>query len=482
MKKIYISAVLILLTLVSCEKNFDEFNKNTNDPTSATAESLLPHGIESAVDLYMGNATYSLGMDVGNLWPQHWARIQYVESDQYNIPSEVIDQSWRDFYTESLADFNKINILGQAAGNENYQAIAIIMRSWVFQLLTDIYGDIPYTEALKGSDGAYSPVYDSQKDVYAGLVADLKSASDMINTKAVSSTGDILFAGNMSKWKKFANSLSLRILIRMIGKTDASIDVNAEITRILSNPETYPVFTSKSDMASLAYLAQSPSNNPINENRKTRDDHRISKTMVDKLKLFNDARLAVYANKPEAGGDYVGLPNGLNAADANSYGLAKTSKIGSYFTAATAPGVLMSYAELLFIKAEAAYNGITAAGDVETNYIDAIKASHEQFSLVASDTYLSGIAYKGGEEGYTQIMEQKWIALFGQGLEAWAEQRRSGIPALTAPVSNFNDNIVPTRLPYPSSEEALNSSNFANALSRQGGENDKKLKLWFEQE
>ncbi len=479
MKNIYVCVACLLLTLVSCESNFDEFNKNRNDPVSATAESLLPHGIKSAVDLYMGNAVYSLGMDVGNLWPQHWARIQYVESDQYNIPAEVIDQSWRDFYTESLADFNRIDLLAQSSGNENYQAIAIIMRSWVFQVLTDIYGDIPYSEALKGTNGAYAPSYDQQKEVYAGLVADLKKAGEMINAKPVSATGDILYAGKMDKWKKFANSLSLRLLVRMLGKSDVSMDVSAEITRILSDPVAYPVFTSKADMAALAYLSQLPNNNPVNENRKTRDDHRISKTMVDKLVSLKDARLAVYANKPEAGGDYVGLPNGLNAADANSYGLAKTSKIGSYFTAATAPGVLMSYAELLFIKAEAANKGIAAAGDVATSYLDAVKASHDQFGLTTTSEYLSGIAYKGGEDGYTQLMEQKWIALFGQGLEAWAEQRRTGIPVLSAPASNFNDNVIPTRLPYPSSEEALNSANFKTALGNQGGNNDKKLKLWF---
>ncbi|QJW91118.1 SusD/RagB family nutrient-binding outer membrane lipoprotein [Spirosoma taeanense] len=469
----------LLLGASACTGDFTEINTNPNAPTVATADLFLPHGIQSAVDAYWGG---SLGMDVGDLISQYWARIQYTDIDQYTIGSDVYGTaSWQVFYIESQADFQRIYKLGADANNPNYQAVAVIMRSWVFSLLTDIYGDIPYSQAIQGLEGTLQPKYDAQKDVYAGLVAELKAANDMIvlndNSKAIA--GDILFNNDLAKWKKFANSLSLRILNRMLGKADAPIDVKAEINRILSDPTKYPVLASNADNVQLNYLDATNNNNPINQNRKTRDDHRVSATLVNKLKALNDPRLAVYANTPADGGDYKGVPNGLSNADANALGLSKTSKVGSYFVAATAPGVIMSYAELLFIKAEFAYKGITSAGDVATNYTNGITASFSQYKLTAPPAYLTANALKSGADAYPQIMEQKWIALFGQGLEAWTEYRRTGLPALSPSVINTNGGVIPTRLPYPGSEESLNYKNFSEALTRQGGKNDMKFKLWF---
>ncbi|RYF53649.1 MAG: SusD/RagB family nutrient-binding outer membrane lipoprotein, partial [Cytophagaceae bacterium] len=240
-KSLFLSFALSLGLLTACDTKFDEANLNPNDPTSVPAERLLPHGIYTAVNGVIG----TLGLDVGNDWAQHMARIQYTEIDQFSFTSDTQDTPWRNLYNESLADFQKIIELGQAGSNENYQAIGLIMRAYTFSVLTDVYGDIPYSQALKGTtSGIVAPKFDMQKDVYAGLIADLKTASDLINTKTVSSEGDILFAANMTKWKKFANSLSLRLLNRMVNKSGLSIDPKAEMTRILSDPTKYPVMTS----------------------------------------------------------------------------------------------------------------------------------------------------------------------------------------------------------------------------------------------
>ncbi|WP_439555932.1 SusD/RagB family nutrient-binding outer membrane lipoprotein [Dyadobacter sp.] len=467
-----------ILCLSACTGDFDEINTNNNSAASGTADLFLPHGIQSAVDLYWGGA---IGQDVGDGFAQHWARIQYTDVDQYTVSADVFTSGWQTLYIESLADFQRINKIAQESGNTNYVAVATIMRSWVFCLLTDIYGDIPYSDALQGLEDKLLPKYDAQKNVYAGLIAELKTAGESIDladkNKAI--TGDILFNGNLSKWKKFANTLSLRILSRMIDKADAPIDVKNEITRILSDPAKYPVLESNADNVQLNYLDATNNNNPINQNRKTRDDHRVSATLVNKLLALGDGRLAVYANKPADGGEFKGVPNGLSSSDANALGLSKTSKVGDYFVAATAPGVLISYAELLFLKAEFAYKGVAAAGTASKNYSDGITASFAQYKLTVPDTYLSANALKTGAEGFTQIMEQKWIALYGQGVEAWTEYRRTGLPALVPPALNTNGNVVPTRLPYPGSEESLNFDNYNAALAAQGGKNDMKMKLWF---
>ncbi len=474
-KSLFLSFALSLGLLTACDNKFDEANLNPNDPTSVPAERLMPHGIYTAVNGVIG----TLGLDVGNDWAQHTARIQYTEIDQFSFTSDTQDTPWRNLYNESLADFQKIIELGKAGGNENYQAIGLIMRAYTFSILTDVYGDIPYSEALKGTTaGIVAPKFDMQKDVYTGLVADLKTASDLISSKSVSSEGDILFGANMTKWKKFANSLSLRLLNRMVGKSGLSIDPKSEMTRILSDPTKYPVMTSNADIAQLVYLAR-PNNNPINENRRTRDDHRVSATMMDKLVSLSDPRLAIYASKAADTGEYKGVPNGLSNSEASALGLSKTSKIGTYFVQETTPGVLMSYAELNFIKAEAALNGVTAAGDAAAAYQEGIKASMSYYGLTTPASYLTATTLKTGSDARVQVLEQKWIALFGQGIEAWTEYRRTGIPALVVPTINYNNNAIPTRLPYPSTEENLNNANYKTALTQMGGANTMQTKLWW---
>ena len=475
-KTLFLSLSLSLLTLTACEKDFDTINDNPNDPVSLPAELLLPHAIRITANSVVGG---SLGLDVGPLWSQHLARIQYTEIDQFNFTTDVQDTPWQNLYIEANASYQKIIDLGKTSGNENYQAIGLIMRSYVFSQLTDVYGDIPYTEALLGTKGTIYPKYDAQKDVYTGLVAELKTASELINTKTVNADADILFKGDMGKWKKFANSLSLRLLNRMLGKADAPT-AKAEMERILGDPAKYPVLASNADNVQLVYLAAAPNNNRVNENRKTRDDHRVSKTLVDKLQALKDPRLAVFAKKAESGGDYVGVPNGLGNVDAGNLGLAKTSKIGDYFVAATAPGVLLSFAELNFIKAEAALKGVTAAGDAAKAYEDGIRASMTQFGVTMPADYLTTNKLSAdATAARTQVLEQKWLALFGQEVEAWTEFRRTGVPALKVPAQNYNAGMIPTRLPYPSSEENLNGPNFKAALTAMGGANTMQTKLWW---
>ena len=473
-------AFSLFIGVMGCDSKFDETNINPNDPTSVPAERLLPHGIYSAVTNIIGpSSTVSLGLDAGNGWAQHTARIQYTEIDQFSYTSDLQDLTWRNLYNEPLTDFQRIIALGKSGSNENYQAIGMIMRSYVLSVLTDVYGDIPYTEALSGTTGIVAPKFDAQKDVYTGLVTELKTASDLVNTKAVDSGGDILYGGDMSKWKKFANSLSLRLLNRMLSKAETAAYAKTEMTRILSDPAKYPVMTSNADVAQLVFLSR-PNNNPISENRRTRDDHRISTALLDRLVALNDPRLGVYASKAATTGEYKGVPNGLPNSDAGALGFTNTSKIGAYFTQETTPGVIMSFAELNLIKAEAALRGVTAAGDAAKAYADGITASLAYYKLAPPADYLTKNALKTDNmAALTQVLEQKWLALFGQGVEAWTEYRRTGIPALTVPKVNYNGGMIPTRLPYPSSEENLNNVNLKLALTAMGGANTMQTKLWW---
>ena len=354
--------------------------------------------------------------------------------------------------------------IGETENQPNYKAVATIFRSWVFLLLTDAYGDIPYSQAININE-YITPAYDAQKDVYHGLLNDLKTAVALIDPTKKAISGDVIYSGNLTKWKKFANSLCYRIALRIADKEpEVAKQAIAEIpvADLIGDGET----------AQLVYLT-SPNQNPIALFFETRDDYRVSKSIVETLKSLNDPRLPVFANKTETATPeiYIGVPNGLTTSAASALGFSKTSKIGTYFTSPQTPGVILSTAEVLFGRAEAAARGFTTE-NAETLYNQAIKASLKQFGITSDDVvnaYLAQPSVKYNSANYKQsIGVQKWIALFGQGLEAFAEWRRLDYPQLPPAVAGTLDGKIPVRYIYPGSEQSLNLKNYKAAVARQG--------------
>jgi hypothetical protein len=193
------------------------------------------------------------------------------------------------------------------------------------------------------------------------------------------------------------------------------------------------------------------------------------------MNALGDTRLTVYAN-PNKDGKYQGHPNGLPDAIATGF-LATSSTIGNYFVRADAPEVVMTYSELNLILAEAAFDG-DITGDAKAYFEKGITASFDQYSLSVPATYFTTV----GTISKAKIMEQKWIALFGQGIEAWIEKRRTGLPAFPAADSRavfVNDGVLPTRFVYPNSEYSLNQTNVEAGVLLNGGGNDMKTKLWW---
>ena len=288
------------------------------------------------------------------------------------------------------------------------------------------------------------------------------------------------------------------------------------MTKVVNDSDTYPIFESNADQAALAYLGSAPNNHPINENRKTRDDHRVSKSIIDIM--YNsgapeiDYRLFAYAEPSEGTGDFVGLPNGMKSADAGAYndnGIKNTSKIGSFFTEPTTPGMLMSNAELKFILAEAAFKGYIPGGNTVAEemyvagitqshlfYAEAIAAGIGNFYGYPTDFFMPGTGdgdtdplewflADGGwgfdaSKAMEQIATQRWIATFDQGLQSWFEWRRTGYPVLTPAVDGVNDGKIPVRVYYPSDEAARNPSNLQAAVSGLGGTDDLNTKVWWD--
>ncbi|WP_025763654.1 SusD/RagB family nutrient-binding outer membrane lipoprotein [Dyadobacter tibetensis] len=481
-KSIILSVATVLLSN-GCTNDFDTINANPNDPTQVKAQYLLTTGLESSIDRYWGhrNRFERINIDAAELYMQHLTRNIYSnEGDDYTVSVALTNNNWKGFFNDAQVNFQRIIAISSEGGltpNSNYAGIALTMRSWVFMLLTDMYGPIPYSEAIKGtaSEPIYSPKYDSMESIYAGLLNDLKLANEQLSLTGPAVAGDIMYQGDILKWKKFTNSLRLRIANRQAAKKPA--ESKAIFSEILGNPTVYPIFTSNADNAQLNCTTVLPSNNEWNQVmiQDGRTDWNISKTLADKMNALSDDRIKVYAN-PNKDGLYQGHPNGLPDNVATTY-LATSSTIGSYFTDASAPEVIMTFAELNFILAEAAIDG-DIVGDADMYFQKGVKASFEQYGLTPSAEFTS----KLGSVSKEKILEQKWVALFGQGIEAWTEWRRTGFPIFPPADSRAvlnNNGILPTRFTYSTNEYSLNKVGIESGIKLLGGQDDMKTKLWW---
>lgn len=477
--------VMFLLVTFACTGDFEEMNSNPNKPTLVSAQYLLPQALQTSIDNYWGNKTRNerLNFDHAMSWVGYLTRNIYEnEGDNYNVQPSVNIKNWEVFYSDGLINFQKIITISAPEGslpNPTYEAIGIGMRAWVFSLVTDVWGAIPYTEALSGtsSTAIYSPGYDTQEEIYAGLIADLKTANEKLDPSVKSIPGDIMFKGSALFWKKFFNSLRFKLLNRQALKVPGSA---AEMQAMIDDPATFPMIDSNDEMAKFSYGASLGTQNPWNDILivQGRTDWNISSTLVDKLKSLDDPRLEVYATPGEdAGGEITGHPNGLPGNIAVAYVGYSAIINPEFFAQATSPAVLMSYSELLFLKAEAAFDG-DITGDPQALFEAGITASFEQYGLTTPTDYITNL----GPADKENIMTQKWIALFGQGIEAWTELRRTGFPVLPEhdPQSLFfNDGVLPTRLVYPSSEYSLNGARVNETDALNGGADDMKTKLWW---
>lgn len=513
MKKTRIAgiAVIILTAFLfvfnSCKKDFETINQDPNNAglDKASPDMLLTGAIESMTDRV--HETF-LGEEMGNCWAQHEAKVQYTDEDRYIYRVSVVNNTWASFYAANGMDVATLYNVAVEEKLPNYQGVAIVLKCYIVSVLTDLFGPVPYTEAWTDNT---LPAYDSQETIYRDIIAQLEVANNLLDPAGTEINGDILYGNDISKWKKFANSLKMRLLLRMSAKDEPF--ATTELTKIVSDPTTYPVFGSNADNAALQYLGSAPNNNPMNENRKTRDDHRISKTLVDIMWTNSpnlDYRICIYANQDD-NNTFEGMPNGLTSSQAASYngnGIKYTSKVGTWFTGVhddglTAPGMLMSYSELQFILAEAAFKGYIPGGTTEAgNYYNAgIYASYNQYgaNLVAAvdnygylpdadatadslaADYIANDNYGwNAVNGMELIATQRWLASFDQGLQSWFEWRRTGFPVLTPAAEGMNNGLIPVRVPYPTDEAARNPSSLAAGIGLLGGADDMNTRVWWD--
>jgi hypothetical protein len=352
----------------------------------------------------------------------------------------------------------------------------LVLQAYGYSVLTDIFGNIPFSEAMTADEGNFTPAYDSQEAVYTGVLSLLDQAMALLGTGGtIDATSDILYQGDVQNWKRFAASLKFRSLMRVSGK----MSVGSELESLISSGL---LFTDNSQEAKLIYLSSAPSANPLYESIVfgTRGEYKLNEVMVDLLINNNDPRLPVYVQK-NGDGEYRGKPSGIEGLPSDDYNYDNVSAIGEFYLRPEAPGYFVSYAELNFLLAEAAQKGLIG-GSPQAYYTAGIKASLEfnEIDSAEAAAYLAsnvGILATDQTLALQQIGNEKWKAVFTQGIEAWTEQRRTGYPILT-PAIEGNINEIPSRLTYPSIESSINKTNYEAAVAAQGADL-LTTKLWW---
>lgn len=489
MKNTRLSVALLAvaaLGVTACETDLTGLNKNPNSPSIDTPPppgTIFTYAVATSAS-YLGGAGFqNSGV---SLLAQHTAQAQYVDEDRFAYRSATIDTYFNNPYILDLMDYQQVYDVGQRNKDPNTWGPAKVMQTLMFQTLTDVWGDIPYSETLQGTAGStLKPKYDAQKDIYYGMLKALTDANAAMGSGTGLGSGDPIYSGNAAKWRKFANALRLRLAMRL-QKADAA-KATAEIAAAIAAPGG--LMTSNDDNAQVTWPGDDQYNNPWANNFSTRDDYRMSKTLMDVLVANNDPRTPFYAQPTTADPTkYAGEPNGLDNASASGY-LTAASRIGAMFypgktnygtfgTAAgkKAPTFLVTFAEQNFILAEAANRGIGGlnAGQAKAYYDAGVTASITQWGGTAAQAaaYLAqpAVAYQGGAAGLTQILTQKWIAFFTQGQEAWSDWRRTGIPANIAPGPKATLSYIPRRWVYATTEQTVNKEQLDAAIARQGAD------------
>lgn len=530
MKKV---AIIIFLTAVftSCDDRLAELNRPKKNAVEVTAESLFSNGLRETFDLMVNT---DVNVNVFRLYSQYWAQTTYPDESQFNQSGRRIpDNFWTRGYRDALQDLEEARIVTNDTWEvraidepvkNNWLAIIDINKAYVFAVLADAFGAVPFTEALDPE--VLSPSYDQGADVYTSVIGMLDNAISMIDVDAEGfpASQDPVYGGDASKWKKFANTLKLKLAIMT-----ADVDPSRSAT-LVSQALAGGIFESAADNAAITYQPIAPSTNPVWEDlvQSGRADYVVANTLVDHLNDLSDPRLMVFAaptpfvyrvNKatnskkdsvfttgkgrflvyPNQPVMYVETPFTIFAADSLSkleiynggtYGNANTysqrSHVGDLFHTPDLEGLILDYSEVQFLLAEAAERGITTPMTAEEHYNAGITESLRYWGIGETEIadYLANpdVAYATAEGSWKQkIGIQQWIAFYNRGFEGWSTWRRLDFEGLnTPPLLTYDD--IPERLIFPIEEATLNPSNLDAAIDMIGGTDDASVRVFWDVE
>lgn len=489
-RNIYILAAFILLLsnmMSSCTKDFESINTDPNGTPNALPQQLLAPALVSTL-------TYNMmrNRNFNNELMQVTVDVSDAEGKvfRYDYRSNWSDYLYNGLYSE-LTNFKDIyKIASQPLNfNRSYMGISLICQSWVYSILTDTYGDIPYFKSnLARDSNIYEPPFDRQRDIYLDIFKKLDSANTLLsNNTAIHASADPVFNGNVSRWRKFGNSLFLRLLLRVSGKSEVSALAAAKIKDIVeTNAASYPIMTNVDESAILRWTGSMPYVNPYVNGVREQDFRGpgIASFFIDNLVIWNDPRIDIaqgtgginrWAIAPYQG-SFVGVPSGYVPGDVPSkkaYFYSNTS--AKSMQTELLAGMIMNYAEVKFILAEAAAKGWISSSE-EQHYKDGVLNSIKLWMPawnVPIDTYLiaAGIEWDNAatlDEKMEKIHLQKYYALFLADLQQWFEYRRTGHPVIPKGLGLKNNGVMPARMTYPVYVQSANPTNYQIAVAEQG--------------
>lgn len=491
MKINYSFLFLFVLLISSCTKDFEEINTDPNRPKQITPGVMLgqmQYRIVNSSIIDSRNFTHELmQVNAPRSSPSGEGLHRYV----VNPGSAGV---WTSFYGY-MSDIEDIYKTSETLGENNYKAISLIYKCWAYSILTDLYGDVPYSEAIKASEGNFKPAFDKQKDIYIKILSDLELANSLLNpSKALTYGGDLLYNSNslsggtnpgIVKWKKFSNSLRLRLLLRL-SKRSGEMNSNEQISDILANPVKYPVFTSNADDAIFKYTGTFPYYNPYYNQRQLewRDGTYVTKFFINKMNTDNDPRRNLWFTPISVGGInvYQGIESGYPIT--TEYQVGKNTSYNDGLKTLPQLGIMMTWSELEFIKAELALKGFNTGKNSKQHYDTAIAASMTQWGVIMPTNYLAqaGVVYDPNtsvEAQLERIITQKYYASFFVDFQSWFEKRRTGYPILPRGSGIPAENGFPNRVPYPTYLQSLNPENLAIASASIGGDKSA-TKVWWD--
>lgn len=504
------TGAILLGSTVSCTNDFEEIN---TDPNKMNVGELHPSGMFEA--LFHGMArqqtsyTYSWNDELAQFTANTGLGSQNVH--RYLI----IDTNWSSFwnnYAKYGANAVHMYQLAEKYEDNACKAMAMTIKAYLMSNLTDLFGDIPYTEAFRNNEGIMTPKFDSQKEVYQAIFADLEKANELYAEKPEfdKPTIDLMYNGDMSLWRKFNNSLYLRLLMRVSGR-DSEMGVSRKIQEIVNNPSDYPLISSNAESAMIHNTGVDPYYNffrPINKTKSdfTTSSYHITQNFINLTLLSagadteEDPRLTIWAEPANEATGWKGTVAGCHPTDQKVID-ANTSRLNyDVLVQDNAPAYLLDYSEVEFCLAEAAIKGMIEGGEAaarshyekavtasclkwgQLDYLPAEVADKIRMDQNVIDEFLSGklAGWDQNDDKVALIANQKYLSLFWVGFEAYHELRRTSYPrVIIGPGTAFNDYELPQRMGYPSTTMGTNGDNAKEALQRMGGENTMRTPVWW---
>lgn len=466
MKK-YIISFWLLVSIASCTREI--VNEDPHSAYTAVPETMVSYAQKQLSD-YMN--TPNVNTNNFRLTMQYWQESTYVDESNYDfINRNVSNNIWGNNYVGVLMNLNQakkiINTYIPSASEVktwnnkkvNQLAIIDIMMVYVYQNMVDTFGNVPYTNALD-IENVSQPAYDDASQIYTDLINRLKIDLNNLNSEASFGSGDYYYKGDTSKWRKFGNSLLLKLGIALADANPAL--AQSTVTAAINGG----VMSSSSDDCKLQYLEGSPNYNPLFDNLSVsgRDDFFAGKPLVDFMLSQQDPRISSYFGK--VNDQYIGQEIGKSGEYADF------SPIGEFAYIPTTPGVILNYTEVAFYLAEAAARwGIGGSADLAYN--NAVTASMQEWGIETADiaTYLAQNPFMASN-WKKSIGEQAWVAMFNQGHTSWNFYRRLDFPVLVAPPTAVAsaEGKVPVRMTYPVREQSVNAANWKAASTAIGGD------------